>query len=96
MSTGDPSTYYGKPNPDQGQHVSSFPIGISGLPTEPYDFSLGEYNMGGEEMGWFKFVGIIVAVLALIALIIYVYMWYSKVNQASSMANAVVRAGTSP
>ena len=97
MSTGDPSTYYGKPNPDKGQKVSTFPIGISGLPTEPYDFSLGEYDyegIGGEgEMGWFKFIGIIVAILALIALIIYIYMWYSKINQASSIANTVVGGG---
>lgn len=96
--SGSPSTYYGKPDPDEGQHVSSFPIGISGLPTESYDFSLGDQyyeGIGGEgEMGWFTFIGIIVGVIALIIFLIYIYMWYSKISQASSVAGAVANAAT--
>lgn len=96
MSSGDPSTYYGKPDPDEGQHVSTFPIGISGLPTEPYDFSLGDpyyEGIGGEgEMSWFTFILYLLAFIAIIGLLIYVYLWYSKVSQASSIANTAVQA----
>lgn len=86
-NTGSPSMYYGKPNADEGQRVSSFPIGISGLPTESYDFTLGNGIGDGEEMISIKFIGIIITIIALIALFIYIYMWYSKASQASSLVN---------
>ena len=90
MSSGDPSTYYGKPNSDKGQDVSSFPIGIAGLPTEPYDYYEG---IGGEgEMGWFKFIAILIAGGAFLAFIIYIYMWYSKISRVGAIAGAVANA----
>ena len=93
MTSGEPSIYYGKPDSDEGQRVSSFPIGISGLPTEPYDFSLGDYKGISEgKMGWFKSIAMLLAVVAFLAFLVYVYSWYSKARQAGAIAGMAANA----
>jgi uncharacterized membrane protein len=90
MSSGAPSTFHAKPNPDKGEHVSTFPIGITGLASEPYAYYEG---IGGEgEMTWPALIGIIVGVIVLIGFIIWLYLWYSKVSQASNIAGGLLNA----
>ncbi len=75
--SGKPSIFYAKPNSDQGQSVSNFPIGISGLPTEPFSFS------GGKKEWNFS---IIIGVVVLIVFIV-LYFYYVRASQAFAIAN---------
>lgn len=89
----EPSTFHAKPRASRGKHISTMPLGITGLETEPYSYHNSLYEgIGGEgEMSWLKFILMVVAILALLGGGFYAYSLYSKANMAQGIAGGLLQ-----
>jgi hypothetical protein len=91
----EPSTFYAKPRSDRGEKISMLPLGITGLPTEPYSYHNNVYyeGIGGEgEMSWFSLIAIILLVVGFLGGSVYLYLWYSKASTAAGILGVVAKA----